>query len=90
MDGKPITDHGTNSTSDTYHNDEGFYCNLRYGKVVLEYEKPQFDDSEQSCKLLLSQAAPRMLSEGYITLQAESHPVEFRNIELMKLKLKDR
>jgi hypothetical protein len=26
-----------------------------------------------------------MLSEGYISLQAESHPTEFRKIELQKL-----
>lgn len=28
----------------------------------------------------------KLLSEGYIALQAESHPIEFRNIELLNLK----
>lgn len=101
MDGKLITDHCTNSTSDTYHNDEWVLLELEVrgnekvihrinGKVVLEYEKPQLDDSDPFSKLLLSEGVPRMLSEGYIALQAESHPVEFRNIELMKLKLKNK
>ena len=27
----------------------------------------------------------KLLSEGYISLQAESHPVEFRKVELLNL-----
>jgi hypothetical protein len=29
--------------------------------------------------------ADKMVSEGWIALQAESHPTEFRNIEIMVL-----
>jgi hypothetical protein len=28
---------------------------------------------------------PKIISEGYIALQAEGHPIEFKNIELMKI-----
>ncbi|MBT5739120.1 MAG: DUF1080 domain-containing protein, partial [Planctomycetes bacterium] len=33
----------------------------------------------------MAAGAQKMLSEGYISLQAESHPTEFRKIELQKL-----
>ena len=52
--------------------------------VVMEYEKPQLDnDDEQAQKLI--QSGNRMLSKGYIALQAESHPVEFRKVEILPL-----
>ena len=28
---------------------------------------------------------PKMIAEGWLSLQAESHPVEFRRVELMRL-----
>ena len=42
------------------------------GRPVLEYTRPQLDDGTP-------------LSEGTISLQAESHPVEFRKVEMMPL-----
>jgi len=97
MGGKLITEHCTNSKSETYHNDQWVTVEIEVrgnekvihrinGEVVLEYERPQLDDMDSFSKSLLDQDIPRMLSEGYIALQAESHPVEFRNIELMRLK----
>jgi hypothetical protein len=56
------------------------------GEVVLEYTQPQLDPNDGYAKKLLAAGAPKMLSEGYICLQAESHPCEFRNVELLKLK----
>ena len=55
------------------------------GKVVMEYSKPQYDDTDEFARELMSKGHPRIISEGYIALQAEGHPVEFRNIALMKL-----
>ena len=55
------------------------------GKVVMEYSKPQFDDTDEFARELMKKGYPRIISEGYIALQAEGHPVEFKNIELMKL-----
>ncbi|MDX1681379.1 MAG: DUF1080 domain-containing protein [Akkermansiaceae bacterium] len=51
--------------------DEGIvhYVN---GEEVLRYQKPQLDDGTP-------------LSSGYIAIQAETHPVEFRKIELLPL-----
>jgi hypothetical protein len=42
------------------------------GKVVIEYTNPRFDDGTP-------------VSSGYISLQAESHPCQFRNIEIQIL-----
>lgn len=55
------------------------------GQLVLEYTKPQYDDTDEFARELMAKGHPRIISEGYIALQAEGHPVEFRNIELMKL-----
>ena len=55
------------------------------GKVVMEYSKPQFDDTDEFARELMKNGYPRIISEGYIALQAEGHTVEFKNIELMKL-----
>ncbi len=96
LNGKLHTQHCTNSTSKTYHGDQWVQAEIEVhgngkvlhrinGEVVMEYEKPQLDDTDEFAKILLDQGFPRMLSEGYIALQAESHPVEFRNIEIMRL-----
>ncbi len=97
MGGELITQHCTNSSSKTYDGDQWVTLELEVrgnekvihrinGEVVLEYEEPQLDDSDAFARQLMEQGFPRMLSEGYIALQAESHPVEFRNIELMRLR----
>jgi len=83
MDGKLVTQHCTSSSSKTYHGDQWVTIELEVhgnsvikhiidGKVVMEYEQPQLDDGT-------------LLSEGTISLQAESHPVEFRKVEILLL-----
>lgn len=42
------------------------------GEEVLRYQKPQLDDGTP-------------LGSGYISIQAETHPIEFRKIELLPL-----
>jgi len=56
------------------------------GEVVFELEKPQLDPDDPEAQVLIAAGTPIQLSSGYISLQAESHPIEFRNIQLMKLK----
>lgn len=53
------------------------------GKTVLEYEKPQLDNSDADARSLIKNGV--MLHEGHIALQAESHPIEFRKVEIMRL-----
>jgi hypothetical protein len=54
------------------------------GQVVLEYERPQLDENDGDAQKLIKDS-DKMLNEGYISLQAESHPVEFRKIEIRPL-----
>ena len=44
------------------------------GELVLEYEKPQLDPKDADAKKLIKDGK-LLLEEGYISLQAESHPV---------------
>ncbi len=88
--------HCINSTSETYHGDQwvtaevevkdGKVKHLVEGDVVLEYEQPQLDPSDGDAKLLLDEGADLMLGGGYISLQSESHPVEFRKVEILPLR----
>jgi hypothetical protein len=95
MNDRLITQHCNNSKSQTYHGDQwvtmeievhgnGKIRHLVNGQVVLEYEQPQLDDSDADAKKLIKDENT-MLREGYVALQAESHPLEFRKVELMPL-----
>lgn len=55
------------------------------GEVVMEYSQPQYDETDEFARELMGKGHPQIISEGYIALQAEGHPIEFKNIELMKL-----
>jgi hypothetical protein len=97
MDGKLFTPHCTGSTSKTYHGDQwvtveievhgnGVIKHLIDGQVVLQYEQPQLDENDGDAKKLIEAAGgDKMLQGGYISLQSESHPVEFRKVEIRVL-----
>jgi hypothetical protein len=95
MDGKLITRHCTNSRSKTYAGDQwvtaevevhgnGAIKHIINGETVLEYEKPQLDPKDADARRLIKDGN-LMLSEGAIALQAESHPIEFRKVEILEL-----
>lgn len=92
MQDKLVTRHCTSSTSKTYHGDQWVTVLLKVrgndviehvidGATVLKYEKPQLDPNDADAKRLL-ESQDRMLSAGTISLQSESHPVEFRKVEI--------
>jgi hypothetical protein len=96
MDGKLHTQHCTNSTSETYHGDRWVTAEIEVhgnqvirhkidGKTVIEYSEPQLDDRDADGKRLLDDGQPKMITGGTISLQSESHPVEFRKVELREL-----
>lgn len=96
MDDKLITTHCINSKSKTFNGDQwvtievevhgnGTIKHLINGEEVISYSKPQLGGEPHSDELI-KVAGDKMLSEGYICLQSESHPVEFRKIEIMELK----
>ncbi|MCL4215739.1 MAG: DUF1080 domain-containing protein [Candidatus Hydrogenedentes bacterium] len=96
MAGMLITKHCINSTSKTYHGEQwvsaevevrgnGVIRHIINGSVVLEYERPMLDVTDPEAKALYDNGSPLMIREGYISLQSESHPIEFRKIELLPL-----
>jgi hypothetical protein len=96
MDGNLITNHCTDSRSNTYHGDQwvtgevevhgdSLIRHIINGNTVLEYTRPQLDESDPDAQRLIENDHGIRLKEGYICLQAESHPVEFRRVELMEL-----
>ena len=92
--GKLHIQHCTNSSSPTLDGDhwvkamievrDGKFTHWINGKVVLQYEQAQYDPNDADAKALIK-GADLMIKGGSISLQAESHPVEFRNIEIMRL-----
>ncbi len=52
---------------------------------MIEYSEPQLDERDADGKRLLDDGKPKMISGGTISLQSESHPVEFRKVELREL-----
>jgi hypothetical protein len=96
MNGQLHTQHCTNSSSETYHGDRWVTVEIEVhggklirhkidGRTVIEYSEPQLDDSDQYGRGLLDAGAEKMLTGGTISLQSESHPVEFRKVELLEL-----
>lgn len=56
------------------------------GKVVLRYADPELDPDDADAKLVIAAAGGGLkLDRGYIALQGEGHPVEFRKIELQPI-----
>ena len=95
MDDKLLTRHCTNSKSKTFHGDQWVTVEIEVhgnevirhrvnGDTVLEYTKPQLDEKDPDAQPLLKQGV--MLDRGTISLQSESHPVEFRKVSIKKLK----
>ncbi len=95
MDGKLHTRHCTNSRSETYRGDQWVTAEIEVrgnrirhlleGEPVLEYTDPQLDPRDGDARRLLEEGKPKMLRGGTISLQSESHPVEFRKVELLEL-----
>jgi hypothetical protein len=56
------------------------------GEEVLTYSKPQIGGGVVDGYLPDVKQDGKLLNEGYISLQSESHPVEFRKVELLNLK----
>ena len=95
MDGKLFTPHCVNSSSKTYHGDQwvtaqvlvlgdSIVKHIVEKDTVLVYGKPQYDGNDK----WVQQAGLKdggLIKEGTISLQSESHPVEFRKVELLDL-----
>ena len=83
QDGEVIRRHCTNSASPTFHGDQwvrvevlvlgdSIITHYVNGEKVMGYQKPQTDAGE-------------LLGSGTVSLQSESHPIDFRKIEIVNL-----
>jgi hypothetical protein len=97
MDTALVTQHCINSISKTYNGDVWVTAELVVygdsliyhkvdGNIVLAYKKPQVGGTNKPADYKVPDGTP--VKEGYISLQAESHPTEFRKVELLDLSKK--
>jgi hypothetical protein len=95
INGNLLTRHTTNSSAPTYNGDQWVTVELEVngnklvrhiidGKTVLKYSHPQLDPRDKHAQTLIKRNG-KMLDKGTISIQSESHPVEFRKIELLPL-----
>jgi len=91
-----VKGHCRNSKSDTYAGDVWVRVEVEVrggerlthrleGQTVLEYEKPTIGGGEVSGFDPALKVDGTLLTDGFIAIQGESHPTEFRKIELLNL-----
>jgi hypothetical protein len=96
MNGELITTHCISSTSKTYHGDQWVEVEIlalgdsliRHfveGDKVLEYTHPQIGGEVVNNYHDWAKIDDTLLTGGSISLQSESHPVQFRKVELLNL-----
>jgi Domain of Unknown Function (DUF1080) len=96
MKGEMVKAHCTNSTSKIYGNGAWVAVEIEVlgservrhlidGQTVLQYEKPMIGGGVASGFDPAIKKDGTVLEDGYIALQAESQPVEFRNVRLLNL-----
>ncbi len=89
------TQHCIDSRSQTFHGEQWVTAEVEVrgnktvkhfinGEPVLEYEKPQLDERDAEARQFIKDEK-LLLHEGYLALQAESHPIEFRKVEILVL-----
>jgi len=94
--GMKVGSHCTNSTSPTFYGEQwvrvevevhgGEHITHRVdGKSVLEYDQPTIGGGSVSGHDPAVKKDGTLLTEGYITIQGESAPTEFRKIEVLNL-----
>jgi hypothetical protein len=94
IDGVPVEGHCTNSTSKTYDGDQwvtvemivlgdSIIHHVIEGDTVMTYTRPRVGPEMRPEIYPVPDGT--LLKEGHIALQAESHNVEFRKVELLDL-----
>lgn len=95
-DGKLFTAHCVNSSSQTYHGDQWVRVDVLVlgdtrmthiveGDTVLSYTQPQIGGGNVIHHDPAVKQDGKLLQEGSISLQSESHPIDFRRVELFDL-----
>jgi len=92
-----VTEHCINSTSETIYNEDwvnvellvmndSLISHIINGKEVIRYSKATYGGQFLTNTDEWQSKEGKPLKSGYIALQSESHPIEFKNIELLELK----
>lgn len=95
INGELVLDHCIESSSPTYHGDQWVTAEVEVhsdslirhyinGELVFEYEKPQLDERDEDAQKLIRDGN-LTVKEGYIAIQAETAPTEFRRIAIKPL-----
>ena len=95
-DGKLFLPHCTTSSSETFHGEQwvtveaevhgsGEIKHFVNGQLVMTYSQSQLDDRDAHAKELAAGRSSLLIDGGYISLQSESHPVDFRKVEILVL-----
>jgi hypothetical protein len=96
FNGQLDTRHCINSSSQTYDGEQwvraevlvlgdSIVKHIVNGDTVLSYAKPQIGGGNVDPVDPAVKQDGKLLTGGYITLQSESHPVDFRKVELLNL-----
>ncbi|MFD1616319.1 3-keto-disaccharide hydrolase [Gelatiniphilus marinus] len=96
MNGELFTPHCVNSSSKTFNGNQWVNLEIEVrndsiikhfinGENVLTYTKPQIGGAVDYNEDFWKNKAGTPLKKGFISLQSESHPVEFKNIEILEL-----
>ena len=96
MNGKLFTPHCVNSKSKTYDGDQWVRVEVEVrgdelvrhiveGVTVLEYSKPQMGGGQASPVDPKVKIDGTPMDHGYLSIQAETAPIDFRKIELLNL-----
>ena len=96
MNSKQITDHCISADCKTYYGDEWITVEIVVNndsikhyidrKLVITYSKPTIGGQFlESASKEIQEKNGEVLTSGYISLQSESHPIEFKNIEMLIL-----
>lgn len=99
--GKVYDGHCLNSTSKTFHKDEwvraelivlgdSLITHIINGDTVLQYSKPTMGGGVVAGYDSAMWQPGKALSSGYIALQSEGQPIDFRKVELKDLKKANR
>ena len=95
LDGKLYLQHCVNSSAKTFHGDQWVHVealvlgdsvvkHIVDSDTVLVYTKPQYDGRDKWVQKLGLKDGD-LINAGYISLQSESHPCEFRLVEYYDL-----
>ena len=96
INGEVYKPHCFQSSSETYHGDQWVTVEVELrgsevfkhyvnGELVLTYSDLEMDMGEEISRRLVNGFDNLLITGGYIGIQAESHPTDFRKIEILPL-----